>query len=86
MLIGARQYSYEVTREYFMLICAKDDEMETWEETLCAQLDKLPGVRDVDYNGHFGEYIYFNIDDDEDCEDLRDQIRTMIHTYAESVA
>ena len=84
MVIGAREYTYEVTREYFTLICDKDNEVETYEETLVAQLSKL--TRDVDYNGHFGEYIFFTIDDVDDCEELREQIRTMIHTYAESVA
>ena len=33
---------------------------------LFAQLDKLPGVRDVEYNGHFGSCIYYTLDADHD--------------------
>ena len=86
MITTGRLYTYEVTREYFTLITDKDHETDSWEDTLCSQLGRLEGVRDVDYDGHFGEFIYFTIDDIEDCERLRDEIRSMIHSYAESVA
>ena len=82
MEVGRRQYSYEVTREYFTLINDKDHETEAWEDTLCYKLGQLDGMTDVDYDGHFGEFIYFTIDADDDCDELRGQVRRMIETYA----
>ncbi len=82
MITSARLCTFEVTREYFTAITDKDHEVDKWEDTLCYQLGQLDGVRDVDYDGHFGEFIYFTIDDIEDCERLRNEIRIMIHNYA----
>ena len=37
--------------------------------SLCTYLEKLPHISRVEYNGHFGSYIYFNMDVDEDQVD-----------------
>lgn len=37
------------------------------KNTLCADLEKIPGVSNVEYDGYFGEAIYFRIDKEDDC-------------------
>ena len=54
---------------------------EKGNETLCDKLKPLPGVWDVEYNGHFGACIYMKIDLDEDSAKLRNKISKIIEKH-----
>lgn len=83
MEVTARSYAYELSVVDFMAVEKLDDEQELWADTLCAKLEEVPGVSAVEYNGHFGAFIYFRIDAEDDCEELRDKIDRMIRDYVE---
>ena len=48
---------------------------------LSGMLDKIEGVSDADYNGHFGPYIFFNLDTEDDSPAKRVEILTLILDY-----
>lgn len=82
LTVTCRSYCYEVEDDDFRAIEKRDDDCETWEETLCARLEALDGVSRVDYNGHFGANIFFNIDADEDTHELNNKMIAMINDWA----
>lgn len=77
----SRSFAFGVTVEDFTKITAREDEEELWADTLTAKLDALDGVSDVDFNGHFGPFIYFTINADDDTSGKRDEIFSMIYDY-----
>ena len=50
-------------------------------ETLWEILGKIDGVRDVDYDGHFGNYIYIEIDEDNNTPATWELIYNLINNY-----
>lgn len=79
IITWAREYTYELTKEDLLTIERRDGEQESYDDTLVVQLSNL--VRDVDYDSDFGALIYFTIEDINDCERVRDEIRCMITDY-----
>lgn len=77
-----RSYVYEIEIEDFTTIESRDDECDEWKDTLCARLEALEGVTSVDYNGHFGANIFFNIDTENDTHELNETIIGMINGWA----
>lgn len=71
-------YAYGLTIEEFQKVTRKDDEEEDYERTLGAKLERLEGVRDVEYNGHFGPFIYYTIDVDHDGSKTHSDIFDLI--------
>lgn len=53
--------------------------------TLFDKLDKMPGVSDIEYNGHFGAAVYFTIDADDDSADFRAGVKGLILTHLDSL-
>ena len=51
-------YSIPITEDQLDKIVEKDRERQDGEKALYELLDKLEDVWDVDYDGHFGLYIY----------------------------
>ena len=81
LTVTMRSYVYEMEVDDYTAIEHRDDEMDHWEDTLCVRLEALDGVSRVDYNGHFGANIFFNIDTDDDTPKLRETIVRMIVDY-----
>ena len=85
--VTQRSYSIEIDDESFLDLI--DSESYVTEnaayqkgvETLSQKLNKLPGVWDADYNGHFGAAIYLKIDVDDDTEALQIQIGEIIEKH-----
>lgn len=50
-------------------------------ETLFKKLNDLPGIFDIDYNGHFGSAVYLKIDIDDDTDELKAQISNIIEKH-----
>lgn len=59
----SKAYQVEIPTDKFAarLIGQKDDE-GTDGKTLGEKLGALPGVFDVNYNGHFGPYVFFSVE------------------------
>ena len=84
--------SFEISIEDYTAIEERDrirnDESEErgdeWDYNkifLSGILDKIEGVSDTDYNGHFGSYIFFNLLTEDDSPEKREEIRTTIVNY-----
>jgi len=82
LTVTRRSYCYEIEVEDFIAIEERDDAQDIWEDTLCAQLEAFEGVSRVDYNGHFGPNIFFNIDADIDTHELNEKMIRMINDWA----
>ena len=78
LTVTMRSYCYEIEEADYLAIEARDDECDEWKETLCARIEALDGVSRVDYNGHFGANIFFNIDAVDDTHELNEKIILMI--------
>ena len=50
-------------------------------ETLCEKLKKLPGVRDVEYSGHFGSAVYLSLPVGDDLPAVRKRILAVIERH-----
>lgn len=74
-------YSIEITPEQLQLICDHDHSWGTVPETLSGRIDALEGLRNTDYNGHFGPYIFVNIDFPDDTYQRREKIEKVINDY-----
>lgn len=64
-----KQFCVELTKEEFIKILDKEKEQENnndWDNHLFNELNKIDGVDDTDYNGHFGANIFFSFDVDYD--------------------
>lgn len=81
--------SFEITNEDYFAIEKRDrdrddaasDRGEGDVEYLFELLNKIEGVSDTDYNGHFGPYVFFNLDAVDDSPEKREEIRTLIVNY-----
>ncbi|MCS4089507.1 hypothetical protein [Rhizobium sp. BK176] len=63
-----RDYTFDVTNEELLAImkveginCQLED-----HTSLVTYLDKLPGISKVEYDGHFGAYVFASVDTDEE--------------------
>ena len=92
MEVTSRSYAYELTDEDYRAVEKRDNDLAeqvfdaggAWnynKHCLSGVLDTLEGVSDTDYNGHFGPFIYFRIDADDDCDELRDTIHRTIQDW-----
>jgi hypothetical protein len=45
-------------------VCDLDDvsSLTNWEFEPLEILDKIPDIANIDWNGHFGNYVYFRVD------------------------
>ena len=82
----SRILSYCLSVEDFKKITGRDNNSEKYSDILCAKLDELDGVYNVDYDGHFGAQIEMSIEAEKDTSILRDQIHDMIFDYIKGVA
>ena len=74
----SRQYTIEVD---LMKIMDSDDYHENQDNedaVLYNVLSKLPGVDNVDYNGHFGPYVWVTIDARNDNAETWEAIEKLI--------
>ena len=50
---------------------------------LYLSLEKIDGVYSIEYNGHFGSYIYLTIEEEHDTEETHKKISDLIETQIE---
>lgn len=75
-------YEIPISMQVFTAITKKDAE-NNWDGTLSNQLDKIHGVHDTDYNGHFGLFIFLNVGSKEDTRETWAKIRKLIEEYSD---
>lgn len=74
--IDRQQMSFEIPRDDFLNLL--NFEEANWLEfelpTLSTILDKIPGVSNTEYNGHFGSHVFatFDLDDDGEVPQLEE--------------
>lgn len=66
----AKQYTIEVDLLKIMDSDSFHENENEWDEILDQKLDKIKGVEDVDYNGHFGSYVFLTIETEFDTPEL----------------
>ena len=52
-----------------------------WDSLLDNKLDGIKGVHDIKYNGHFGNYLYLNIENGHDTKETWSEIERIICEY-----
>jgi len=72
------QYAIEVDIEEFCSLIDREHDVFNDSVLLVQHLDAIPGVGQIMYNGHFGNYIYLMIDDELDNEATWKQIKEQI--------
>ena len=80
--VTRRSYTYEIDYDMYVAIEDRDFEEDEWKNTLAGRIDQLDGVCDTDYNGHFGPYVFFSIDAEDDAHELNQTIIGMINDWA----
>lgn len=85
--VTVRKYCVEVSIEFFQALIAKDD-AHIHEEgadmiTLCDRLNKVDGLVEVDYDGHFGPNLFFDVEAADDTPELWTKIEDIINDYLE---
>lgn len=85
--VTRRSYAIEIEEERFLDLLDSESyvtdnaALKSGSQTLCEKLGQLDGVDDVNYDGHFGSYIYLMIDDEDDTDDLKKKINDVIEEH-----
>ena len=75
------QYALQLSVDNFIAVERKDDEVD---HPLHERLETLQNVVKIEYNGHFGPFIFVNITPTNPGETL-DAIKDMIVQYVETL-
>lgn len=78
--VGSTRYTLYITRKELLKILANDGEQHL-DDYLFSLLNKLPGVVDTDYDGHFGPHIFVTIEHEFDTEENWKVIEQTIADY-----
>lgn len=78
--VTRRSYAITISLERFKEITEAESFKNIGSNgpTIGEQLEKLDGVWDVEYNGHFGVFIYLTLDDEDDTDATWEQIEAII--------
>ncbi len=83
--IESTNYSIKVD---LLKIIDRDNALENdhrWEETLHILIDAIDGVDDVTYNGHFGAFVFLQVDNRFDTDEKWVEIEAVITKYMEDI-
>jgi hypothetical protein len=56
---------------------------ERWEPVLSTELEKIPTVLNVDYNGHFGANVYYTIEMSPDIVKINKEVKRLIKKWVQ---
>jgi hypothetical protein len=79
-------FNIEITKDALLKILEKDKEFENerkWAYTLFNKLDRIDGVIDVNYDGHFGPNIHLRMDLDRSMRDIAEDVKQTIKEFLE---
>jgi hypothetical protein len=77
----AANFAIEVTVDDFLAIIDEDKKRLMTKGTLFDIIDRIPGVSDVEYNGHFGPCIFYKLDAERISEEGHAPILAAIAKY-----
>lgn len=80
----AMSFCIELTKEDFLKIMEVDSKEENegnWDNTLFQKLDKIDGIVDVDYNGHFGANIWLQMDLEFSIREMAEKIKKIVKEH-----
>jgi len=79
--LTVRSYSVELPVEDFIKLEKAEDDLdsELGQEMLNDRLEKETAAQKIEYNGHFGAQIMFEIAVDDDTEQEHDKIKKLIN-------
>ena len=77
-----KRYAVEIDIELFSIL----DSQDYGSHRLHDDLDKISGVRDIEYNGHFGNFVYFSVSTSDDKPSLHKKIERCIEKHLKRCA
>lgn len=80
-----RSYRLDITNTQMIRLERSEDFGAPVTTTLLDKLNALPGVSGIEYNGHFGAAVYFDIDAEDDTAAAREGIRGLILTHIDGL-
>lgn len=81
VVIAKRNSSnYQITLEVgsFIELISRELDRDSDKLALYQELDALPGVTNTEYDGHFGNYLYFTLEQVKDTEETWQKIRDLL--------
>jgi len=75
----AKQYKIKVDLKLIEDSDFYKENKNQWDEILSKKLDKIKGLNNVDYNGHFGPYIWLTIETECDTSETWSEIEKFIN-------
>ena len=69
-------YAVEVDEKDFVECIINEDELLLYD-----RLNEIDGVTGVEYDGHFGPFIYFSVDLDKDVPAILEQVKKTIERH-----
>ncbi len=88
MVIGKVSFALPVSDEMFKAIEKRDDETDCYPSKyfeyniLAGILERRTVVSNVEYNGHFGAFIYFDVTSDDNTECMLYLVTDIINSWA----
>lgn len=82
-VVSSTNYLVQVPMDAFIRIMNSEGINGTLppERFLSRRLDKMMGVWDTEYNGHFGSHIFFRLDKEYDKPETHEAIHNLIREY-----
>lgn len=80
-LLVQSTYSIQVTVDDLLKITRKDNESDSGDDQLYLLLEEISGIKSVDYDGHFGPWIWVTVDKDKDNAETWKRIEGTIKEY-----
>lgn len=77
-------FNIEITKDALLRILARDKEFESerlFGNTLYNKLDRIDGVIDVNYDGHFGPNIHLRMDLNRSMRDIAEDVKQTIKEH-----
>jgi len=85
MIFTKTATSYQIPLTEAVDVCDIDFFIDEHRKTaLSTLLDNIDGVSDTEYNGHFRNFIYLNIQEENDNKETHDLIKETISNHIES--
>jgi multidrug efflux pump subunit AcrB len=77
-------FNIEINKNDLLAILERDKTEErnrNWNDTLFNKLDRIDGVIDVNYDGHFGPNIHLRMDLNRSMRDTAEDVKKTIKEY-----
>ena len=80
-IILHRRYCIEVPLEGMIRLLERERKLVNIDDMLSTKIDDYMGVFDSNYDGHFGAYVFYTVEDEYDCPELHANIVKLVEEY-----